>query len=237
MMDNNWEDKGRYWITTKEQLSDFWHLARIGRITGSKIGGLVGHSKFSDPIITAREISGTYKSAKGFSSRALMEHGVTTEPHARRWFSNHIGKDVEELGLAVPKWNFKFGVSVDGIIDDHCICEIKAPKKMYAPLKDHRKRISKGEIFDKYYHTHIWDNHYDQMQLGMAVTGARKCYYIVYVSSTENPSIPLDVYCECILFNVEYWNKLYSIANSRYDELIAPIMKDYKIVRLDPKVK
>lgn len=234
-MNSNWEDKGCYWVTTQEQLSEFWHLARIGRITGAKIGSLVGHSKFSDPVTTAREISGTYNTAKGFSTKVLMEHGVITEPYARKWFSNHIGKDVVELGLAVPKWNFKFGVSVDGIIDKDCICEIKSPKKMYHPLKDHRKRCSKGEIFDKYFHAHIWDNHYDQMQLGMAVTGARKCYYVVYVSSEEDLSIPQDVYCECILFNVEYWNKIYTVANKKYDELIAPIMKEYNIVRIDPK--
>jgi len=235
-MNSNWQDKGRYWVTTQEQLSEFWHLARIGRITGSKIGSLVGHSKFSDPIMTAREISGIYKSAKSFSSKVLMEHGVTAEPHARKWFSNHISKNVEELGLAVPKWNVKFGVSVDGIVDEQRICEIKAPMKMYLPLKDHRKRLSKGEKFDKYYHAHIWDNHYDQMQLGMAVTGASKCYYIVYVSSDEDPSVPQDVYCESISFNVEYWNKIYTVANKKYDELIAPIMADYNIIRIDPNI-
>lgn len=233
MADQSWIDKGEYWVTDAEQMSEFWHAARSCRVTGSKIGGLVGHSIFSDPGKTAREIAGVFNPSITSYKENMMKDGIVMEPYAREWYAGVIGKHITEMGLAVPKWDVRFGTSVDGIISDTAICEIKVPHKMYSLLIDHRKRMSNGEKFDKYYHAHIWDTHYDQMQLGMVVTNTRMCHYVVYMPS-KDPSIPKDVYCEIVHFNPNYWELLYSDAGGKYEELIIPIMKEYGLSRVDP---
>ncbi len=233
-MDNLWIDKGSYWVTKSEQLSEFWHDARLCRVTASKLSGLLDHSRFSDPVKTSREITGIFRKTHTFSQKQLMERGVTVEPHARRWYSEKTGKTIKEMGLAVPKWDARFGASVDGIIDDIAICEIKVPNKMYLPLIAHRKEIMQGKKFNKYHHSHIWDSHYDQMQLGMAVTGTKICHYIVYFPSEDDIKIPQDIYHEVVFFNVKYWNSMYTEATEKYDKLIVPLMKEYGLVRIDP---
>lgn len=233
-MDCHWNDKGNYWVTKTEQLSDFWHRARMCRITGSKIGGLVGHSRFTDSVKAARQMTGIFRATYNYSAKDLMQNGIIAEPHVRKWYSMKIEKEIHEMGLAVPKWDTRFGSSVDGIIDSNNICEIKVPGKMYAPLKEHRNKLSEGVKFGRYYHSHIWENHYDQMQLGMAVTGAKKCHYVVYLPSENNLDIPSDVYCEIVEFNIDYWNELYEDAIKAYDNYVIPLMKEYNITRIDP---
>lgn len=232
-MESQWIDKENYWFT-KEQLSDFWHKARICRVTGSRLGGFVGHSIFTNPEKTAREITGIFKNVPSFSSQKLMKRGIIVEPYAREWYARQNNIKIEEIGLAVPKWDVRFGSSVDGIIGNEAICEIKVPYKMYEHLKQYSYRKSLGETFDKFYHDHIWSTHYDQMQLGMAVTGTKFCHYIVFLPEENDLKTPQDTYCEIIPFNSKYWKKLYTLADKNYKELIIPLMEKYNIVRLDP---
>jgi len=130
---------------------------------------------------------------------------------------------VEEVGLVVPKWNFHLGSSVDGIVKgEKGIVEIKCPKKMYGPLTDHEKQLSFGcEPESRYYHKHIWESHYAQMQGGMAILDREWCDYVVY-STTD-----CKVYKERILFNKEYWeNKLYPSLQSFLHTNLFPLLEN-----------
>jgi len=233
-MDSQWIEKNTYWVTGAAQLEPFWYEARLCRVTGSRIGGLTGNSRFSTSSETAEEITGVNVREHSFSAKTLMQRGVTLEPHVRKWYSIRINKAISEMGLAVPKWDFRFGSSVDGIIDCETICEIKIPHKMYLPIINHRFKLSKGEKFNKYYHGHIWDNHYDQMQSSMAILGAKSCHYIIYLPSEQDNQIHQDVYCEVIPFNKKHWLSIYKKASEKYDELIIPIMEKNNLVRIDP---
>lgn len=243
-----WRDCGRYWINNSEQGSVGWLTARKGlvslknlvgdgfetkssnptqilissRVTGSNFGSAAGLSKFSTPGELALYVSGLQEQKFTEESLKNMAHGTKYEPEARAWYERSTGYEVEEVGLAVPKWNFHLGASVDGIVkDQEGIIEIKCPKKMYGPLIDHEKQISFGcEPESKYYHKHIWDSHYAQMQGGMAILDKKWCDYIVYSTSDRK------VYKERILFNREYWeNRLYPSLQSFFHTNLFPLLE------------
>lgn len=223
-----WLNRGKYWLLDNPQLSSPWTRARIGRVTGSTAGALLSHSKFSSIEETIDSILGLYKKETTY----CMARGVMLEPNARRWLSKTIEKNIEEIGLSVPTWDYRIGASVDGLLEDS-ICEIKIPNAMYKPLIAHREKLAKGISFNTFYHRHIWDSHYDQMQLGMAVTGKKYCYYTVYFPG-EDVDIPEDYYVEKIPFNESYWQNMYSTIIEIYDSRIEPRMKKEHIERIDP---
>lgn len=244
-----WKDCGKYWINKSEQGSSGWFIARKGllpiknilkykfkdksygydnifissRVTGSNFGAAAGLSKFTNPEELALYISGLKEQKFNDENLKIMEHGTRYEPIARSWYEMSTGYKVEEVGLAVPKWNFHLGASVDGIVkDQEGIIEIKCPKKMYGPLNDYEKEISSGyKPESKYYHNHIWDTHYAQMQGGMAILDKKWCDYIVYSTSDKK------VYKERILFNKEYWeNKLYPSLQSFLYTYLFPVIEN-----------
>jgi len=193
------------------------------RVTGSNYGAAAGRSRFSTPRELALEISGVRKKIFSEESKKNMAHGTKHEPNARRWYEEHFGVEVEEIGLAVPKWNFHLGASVDGIVKGQKgIIEIKCPKKMYKPLQDHIKlRESGWKPKTKYYRSHIWPTHYDQMQGGMAVLNMDWCDYIVYSTSDK------EVYYERVHFNAKYWTEcLYPSLENFLNKELFPLLED-----------
>ena len=240
----DWVDCSRYWLNTASQGSVDWLTARKGlvplefltegestngkilissRLTGSNFGAAAGFSKFTTPDELVLYISGLEE--KKFSEESLsnMSHGNAYEPIARRWYEETTGMTVEEVGLAVPKWNFHLGASVDGIVkDSNGMVEIKCPKKMYKPLADHIHFRSTGwKPGNRHYHNHIWDSHYAQMQGGMAILKRGWCDYVVYSTSDGK------AYKERIFFNEEYWERrLYPRLQSFLYNHLFPVLEN-----------
>ena len=192
------------------------------RITVSNFGAAAGQSRFSTPKELALEVAGIKEKVFSEESKKNMAHGTKEEPNARRWYENQFGVEVEEIGLAVPKWNFHLGASVDGIVKDaKGIIEIKCPKKMYKPLIDHINLRSTGWEPRPYYRSHIWPTHYAQMQGGMAILGMEWCDYIVYSTSDR------QVYHERIPFNSKYWQEsLYPNIQTFLNQELFPLLED-----------
>lgn len=236
----NWQDCGKYWLNTSIQGSDDWLRERQGqipieylkngtaetinaRVTGSNFGSASGWSHFTTPEDLAQYISGRKKRIFSPESIENMAHGTKYEPVAREWYENATGLKVEEVGLAVPKWNFHLGASVDGIvIDSEGILEIKCPKRMYGPLVEHMYNLETGwKAPNAYYHEHIWSSHYAQMQGGMAILGKKWCDYVVYCTEDRR------VFKERILFDHFYWEKkLYPSLQSFLHTYLFPVLED-----------
>lgn len=204
-----WEDKETYYLNKAEQGTDEWKNFRKFRITASNFGAAIGLSKFSTPTEIAEDTCNIKLKTFDEKSVSNMAHGTMMEPLAREWYCNKKGVNVVEVGLAVPKWNNYIGASLDGdIVGTDGMIEIKSPKKMYFPIKKHMEKppFERKEIFknNPYYHDHIWDTHYAQMQGAMMITNKKWCDYIVYASEDNL------VFCERVLFNKNYWeNYLY----------------------------
>jgi len=212
---SEWVDCGTYWLNLSNQGSPRWKDLRV-RVTASNFAAAAGLSTFSTPDELADEISGIKK--KEFTPTQIdnMNYGTEYEPMAREWYSKTRGVVVEEVGIAIPKWDPLIGGSLDGnIVDSDGCIEVKCPKKMYAPLKNPPKSG----------HSHIWKSHYAQMQGCMAITDKKWCDYIVFCPKEDM------VYVERIPFDKNYWEKtLYPLLTQFLTEKLLPRLDLDKII-------
>lgn len=208
--DPDWEEHDHYWLCNAPQRSDKWFKYRKFRITGSNFGTAAGLSSFTSVDEFYDEV--VHDKKRPFSEKAIaaMKHGNDTEDEARIWYEKQTGYKVHEYGLAVPKWDFLLGSSVDGIVEgEDGIIEIKCPQRFYWRLTDYEEKKKKGEITDEFHHEHIFDSHYCQMQGGMAILKKSWCDYVVYTEGTK--------YITRVHFNKEYW-----------DNFLYPKLKDFE---------
>lgn len=216
---SEWIDKGTYVLNTSEQRSPRWHDLRFGRLTASNVGTAIGVSKFSTPEELADTMAGI--TVKEFTETQLenMNFGTQYEPVARDWYQATRSVVVEEVGIAIPKWNPMIGGSLDGNVvgTDGC-CEIKGVKKMYKPLI--------GRTKPDIDHKNIWPTHYCQIQSCLRICNKRWCDYIVFCPPENR------VYVERIDFNPDYWNNtLYPGIQHFIQELLIPRLQ--KVGKLD----
>lgn len=201
---NGWIDCGDYWISTNNQGTEEWLKDRYGRVTGSTSKAAAYGAQYGPKIITptetARKMAGLYKEVFDAVSLARMQHGTDTEPEARELYSKRTGYEVIERGLYVPIWNPYLGISSDGDVKDTSgALEVKCPRYIYDSLLDHCGKRKRGQKFPAFYHRHIYDSHYCQMQKQAAVMGKEWVDYEVYSKETH------QIYLERIPFNPDFW--------------------------------
>ena len=233
-----WKDYGNYYIYDVPQRSIAWHLVRVGRPSGSTIGYCLGHSIFGDSTQSALDIccmqinfdpDGTVnkqqpialgKKEKSEASKRVIQLGIDNEDIARKWYSESHNCLCDEVGYAVPKFDNRIGVSIDGDVRNldgsptDGIIEIKCPQKLYRPPKQRLMReafvnkfanVTEEKKGDKTYikdYNHIWQTHYDQMQMGMAIMDKKWCDYVVY-------GLDNQWHVERIPFDKDYWKECY----------------------------
>lgn len=222
-----WIDYGTYWVNTAPQGSEEWFRLR-NRPTASKFGAIAGRSKFDpDPDKLARILAGIEKAS--FTPEALerMNKGTINEPKARDWYCRTRNVQVNEVGLAVPKWDPKIGASLDGDVllpdgrSSEGMIEIKCPERMYAPLDEYTEKVQQGWRPPQGHHKHIWPTHYDQMQGCMAITGKKWCDYIVFCLAENR------VFVDRVWFNRQYWEtELYPKIRTFNETLLKPLLKE-----------
>jgi putative phage-type endonuclease len=195
-----------------------WYAARVGRITASKVSVVAGNSRWQ----TREEFKKNFLKERRLeyyteqSRNDDMLHGIKWEPIVRNYYSHTTGNEVEEMPFIIPEWDDRIGASVDGKVKDkRIILEIKCPpRKMYYKLETYCRDLDNGWIPPPHYHKHIFIEHYDQMQMGMAVLDADECHYIVYCNA-EN-----KLFMTAVMFNKNYWeNKLYSSIKEFFKEI------------------
>lgn len=208
-----WVDCGNYWLHTAPQGSAEWLEVRKGRPSGSIVGAILGHSQFSTPDDELDYLSMVRE--KKFSPAQLknMNHGTLHEDEARKHYERIFRVTVGELGFVVPKWEPRIGVSVDGVVGDDGLVEIKCPRRMYPPLLE---RCGEGENPD----SKIYKTHYDQMQMGMYVLGRKWCDYVVYSTSQEL------IHIRRVHRAVQEWDASMSVVRSFLDHRLSPRLRD-----------
>lgn len=113
-----------------EQHSEGWYEARRGVITGSRFKDARDKTTKGDNsakcLLYARDVARARfggKAADVFAN-AAMRFGSEQEPFARAAYEARTGNLVEEAGFITTD-DGKFGVSVDGLVDDDGMVEIK----------------------------------------------------------------------------------------------------------------
>lgn len=111
-----------------EQRSEEWFKQRIGKITGSRIGAILGYNPWQKPKDVMRAMVREYHGAENeFEGNVATEYGNNFESIAQGDFEIESGKSVIETGFHVAKEHDWIGASPDGLIDDDAILEIKCP--------------------------------------------------------------------------------------------------------------
>lgn len=200
---DDWEDRGTYYVSKHKQGSEGWLKDRKFRLTASNVGTVLGHNTFKTPEEFKEEFIENKQPIFSEKSIYLMNIGTKTEPIARKWYEDEYECIVEEMGLVVRKDEPRLGASIDGIINDKLLLEIKCPLYMYKIITQYEKSIEEGITFPRFYHNHIWNSHYDQMQTQMWVLNKKECDYLVY---GVNDNLKFVYRVE---FNEKYWNEIF----------------------------
>ena len=196
-----------------------WDINHRWRLTSRNFCAAIGKSNFTTPAQVASDIINPVHLV--VDKRFAQLHGIRTEPEARDWYCNTRKVVVEEVGLAVPKWEPRLGTSIDGdVMGTDGMIEIKSPYEMYKPLRDHIAKIENGWTPPKFYHSHIWESHYAQMQGSMKIINKKWCDYIVYATESNLS------YVERVFFDQTYWDTvllpgIQSFFNNHMEPLIA----------------
>ena len=139
------------------QGSHAWEQIRKGRATASELNRILTPAKlqFASGAITyaaekAAELLGVESPSPPPSY--WMERGTELEPYARQEFADITGCNIREVGFILPHEDARFGASVDALVDDDSILEIKCPSAENLLLwhfdgvipRDHRLQIQGG---------------------------------------------------------------------------------------------
>ena len=210
-MDAGWIDCGDYFLNTHNQGTDGWHSARREGL--KLVDGSANPVSFVKQLLTASnyakaagispyETKESYitkwaldiRETFGLVAQGHLARGTKNEPVARLMYEDAKNVIVKEVGLAIPKWDLSIGSSVDGMVGEDGLIEIKCPEYIY---DGYAMYSSKGVDPLMY----VKKDHYAQMQGGMAILNRKWCDYVVYGVKEG------ALFIVRIMFNQSWWNK------------------------------
>ncbi|AIM40816.1 exonuclease [Idiomarinaceae phage Phi1M2-2] len=173
-------------MTEQLQRTPEWYEQRKGRITGSKIGAILGLSPFSTPDDVMREMVREYHGAdREFKGNIATEYGTENEANAIEDYKMETGNDVEEAPFVVhPDFDW-LGASPDGYVGETKLIEIKCP---------FGKRHDQND--DDFLSAEEQPHYLAQMQYQMFCTGRFECDFYQWSAYASN--------LETIKFSPEY---------------------------------
>jgi len=119
------------------QGSDEWKALRVGRVTASRIGSIMGWSPYMSRDDVLREMVRQHFGAEPeFTGNIATEYGQKHEPLARHTYEIETCNKVRETVFFHTN---EFGASPDGMIDPDGILEIKCP---FAKRKDKEPKFT-----------------------------------------------------------------------------------------------
>ena len=108
------------------QGSQEWKEARKGRISGSRVGAILGMSPWQKPADVLRAMVREYHGAPTeFTGNPATDHGNNNEQRALLAFMRESGLQVEQCGFF--PYGELMGASPDGLTDDGGALELKVP--------------------------------------------------------------------------------------------------------------
>lgn len=159
----------------ENQRSEAWFESRKGRITGSRVGAILGLSPWQKPIDVLRAMVREYHGATSeFSGSVATDHGNNNEQRAMLAFMRKTGLDVDQCGFFA--YGELMGASPDGLTSDGGVLELKCPYGLrnggdFKPLAD--------------------QPHYAaQVQMELLATGRGHAYFAQYRAPKGDPLAP-----------------------------------------------
>lgn len=193
------------------QGSPEWFARRVGKITGSKAGAILGLSKFADADSTLRDmVRSFFKAPPEFTGNVATEYGIEHEPIAIQDFEIEHDLSVDPIGFILSDEYDWVGVSPDGLIGDEYGLEVKCP---------YSQRIQTLEDMPTYA---------CQCYISLITTKRKGWFYYCWT--------PNGTYTEVVTYEqaLQWWNENKDTLRAFYDRYIA-IIADEKLA--DPYLK
>lgn len=130
-----------------EQGSAEWHEQRKGKITGSRVGGILGLNPYSSRDDVMREMVREWFGAEAeFKGNAATEYGTKMEPQARAFYEALKRTPVVETD-SVPHEEYPWiSVSPDGLVGIDGSVEFKCPYYASRPYTLEEKAYYRAQI-------------------------------------------------------------------------------------------
>lgn len=185
-----------------EQRSEDWFVARLGKVTASRVSDVMAKTKSGYAAsrtnymmeLLCQRLTG--KREEGYTS-AAMQRGTELEPAARSCYEAESGLFVVETGFVLHQDINGLGASPDGLVGDDGLLEIKCPN-----TATHVDFLRTGKPDGKYQ----W-----QMLAQMACTGREWCDFVSF-----DDRLPEPLQFSCIRFERD---------DCRIKEMLAEIKK------------
>lgn len=157
-----------------EQRTQEWFEQRKSRITGSRVGAILGLSPWQKPADVLRAMVREYHGAESeFLGSVATDHGNNNEQRALLVFMRESGLGVEQCGFFA--YGELMGASPDGLTSDGGVLELKVPfglrndqQAQFKPLEDQPHYAS-------------------QVQMEMLAAGRTHAYFAQYVAPKGDP--------------------------------------------------
>lgn len=162
---------------TAEQRTQEWHDQRKLRITGSRVGAILGLSPWQTRDDVLRAMVREYHGAESeFKGNPATDHGNANEQRAVLVFMRETGLNVEKCGFF--PYGDRMGASPDGLTDDGGVLEIKVP----FGLRNEPKAKFKALAEQPHYAA--------QVQMEMLSSGRKHAYFAQYIAPKGDPLSP-----------------------------------------------
>lgn len=197
-----------------KQQSKEWFEARIGRVTGSNVGAILGIDPFRKPQDVMRSmVRDAYGAEREFKGNIATDYGIKNEPLARSEFQMELLLDVKEASF--EKHEDWLGASPDGYIDEeNALLEIKCPYSMRnEPAPVPFKSIKKQK------------HYYGQIQVQLFVTGRDRCYFYQWA--------PMGTKLEVVEKDESWLDENLPVLRNFWEEYKNELENNYQ-VHLDP---
>lgn len=158
-----------------EQRTAEWHKQRVGRVTGSRAGAIMGLSPWQTKEQVLRAMVRDYHGYPSeFVANPAVDHGNYHERGSMLCFMRKTGLHVDDCGFFTHEdW---LGASPDGLTEDGGVLELKTPFS-----------CRNGKPFK----TLAEQTHYElQVQLEMLCSGRKHAYFAQYRAPKGDPFSP-----------------------------------------------
>lgn len=159
-------------IVQQQQRSQEWHAQRKLRLTGSRVGAILGLSPWQKPDDVLREMVREHHGAESeFTGNPATDWGNQNETRALLAFMRETGLQVEQCGFFA--YGDRMGASPDGLTSDGGVLELKAPYSLrkggeFKPLAEQPHYMA-------------------QVRMEMLATGRKHAYFAQYRAPYGDP--------------------------------------------------
>jgi len=197
-----------------KQLSHEWFEKRKLRITGSRIGAILGVSPWQKPEDVLRAMVREYHGAESeFVDNPAVQHGRMNESRARLAFMRETGLHIEECGFF--EYGDRMGASPDALTSDGGVLEVKVPFGL------------RNEQEAKFKSLREQPHYYAQVQMELLSTGRGHGYFVQYVAPKGDPLsydyVPEQINIERVDAEPQWVDDVLPAVNSFYARLIAEL--------------